>query len=185
MQEVVGAGRRLAFEAARHRRPLTRAMRPWVRCHPSGLPAAQPPRRAPLQKAGPPASGSVAAGRRARGRAGARGTRRSARAAAGRASGRTPASPSAAPRAVRGPPPTRPTCGRSPLTGARCRSPGPCAGRGAGGVAALAAPPEPLLVPREQAERLVGALLEKGDRDTFLRLNPALPLLVEAASKRH
>ncbi len=47
-----------------------------------------------------------------------------------------------------------------------------------------AAPPEPLPVLREQAERLFGALLEKGDRETFLRLNPFLALLVEAAGKR-
>jgi transcriptional regulator with XRE-family HTH domain len=46
------------------------------------------------------------------------------------------------------------------------------------------APPEPLPVLREQAERLFGALLEKGDREAFLRLNPLLALLVEAASKR-
>lgn len=45
-------------------------------------------------------------------------------------------------------------------------------------------PPEPLPVLREQAERLFGALLERGDRETFLRLNPFLALLVEAASKR-
>jgi hypothetical protein len=44
-----------------------------------------------------------------------------------------------------------------------------------------AAPPEPLTVLREQAERLFGALLEKGDREAFLRLNPLLALLVEAA----
>jgi hypothetical protein len=37
---------------------------------------------------------------------------------------------------------------------------------------------------REQAERLFAALLEKGDREGFLRLNPILALLVEAASKR-
>lgn len=47
-----------------------------------------------------------------------------------------------------------------------------------------AAPPEPLPVLREQAERLFGTLLEKGDRETFLRLNPFLALLVEAATKR-
>ena len=47
-----------------------------------------------------------------------------------------------------------------------------------------AAPAEPLPVLREQAERLFGALLERGDRETFLRLNPFLALLVEAASKR-
>jgi transcriptional regulator with XRE-family HTH domain len=46
------------------------------------------------------------------------------------------------------------------------------------------APPEPLPVLREQAERLFDTLLEKGDRETFLRLNPFLALLVEAASKR-
>jgi hypothetical protein len=45
-------------------------------------------------------------------------------------------------------------------------------------------PAEPLPVLREQAERLFGALLEKGDRETFLRLNPLLALLVEAAAKR-
>jgi hypothetical protein len=31
---------------------------------------------------------------------------------------------------------------------------------------------------------LFGALLEKGDRKAFLRLNPFLALLVEAAGKR-
>jgi transcriptional regulator with XRE-family HTH domain len=45
-------------------------------------------------------------------------------------------------------------------------------------------PADPLPVLREQAERLFGALLEKGDRETFLRLNPLLALLVEAAGKR-
>ncbi len=45
-------------------------------------------------------------------------------------------------------------------------------------------PAEPLPVLREQAEGLFGALLEKGDRETFLRLNPLLALLVEAAGKR-
>jgi transcriptional regulator with XRE-family HTH domain len=45
-------------------------------------------------------------------------------------------------------------------------------------------PAEPLPVLREQAERLFSTLLEKGDRETFLRLNPFLALLVEAASKR-
>jgi transcriptional regulator with XRE-family HTH domain len=45
-------------------------------------------------------------------------------------------------------------------------------------------PPEPLPVLREQAERLFGTLLERGDRETFLRLNPFLALLVEAAGKR-
>jgi hypothetical protein len=47
-----------------------------------------------------------------------------------------------------------------------------------------ATPPELLPVLREQAERLFGALLEKGDRETFLRLNALLALLVEAAAKR-
>jgi transcriptional regulator with XRE-family HTH domain len=47
-----------------------------------------------------------------------------------------------------------------------------------------AASAEPLPVLREQAERLFGTLLERGDRDTFLRLNPFLALLVEAAGKR-
>jgi transcriptional regulator with XRE-family HTH domain len=46
------------------------------------------------------------------------------------------------------------------------------------------APADPLPVLREQAERLFGALLERGDRETFLRLNPLLALLVEAAGKR-
>jgi transcriptional regulator with XRE-family HTH domain len=47
-----------------------------------------------------------------------------------------------------------------------------------------AAPAEPLPVLREQAERLFDTLLDKGDRETFLRLNPYLALLVEAAAKR-
>src|SRR5437764_909689 len=47
-----------------------------------------------------------------------------------------------------------------------------------------ATPPEPLPFLREQAERLFDTLLERGDRETFLRLNPFLALLVEAASKR-
>jgi transcriptional regulator with XRE-family HTH domain len=46
-----------------------------------------------------------------------------------------------------------------------------------------AAPAEPLPVLREQAERLFGTLLKKGDRETFLRLNPLLALLVEAVGK--
>ncbi len=44
-------------------------------------------------------------------------------------------------------------------------------------------PAGPLPVLREQAERLFGALVEKGDRETFLRLNPLLALLVEATAK--
>ena len=46
------------------------------------------------------------------------------------------------------------------------------------------APPESLPILREQAERLFSALLDKGDRESFLRLNPFLALLVEAAGKR-
>jgi hypothetical protein len=44
-----------------------------------------------------------------------------------------------------------------------------------------AAPPGPLPVLREQAERLFGALLGNGDRESFLRLNPFLTLLAGAA----
>jgi transcriptional regulator with XRE-family HTH domain len=44
--------------------------------------------------------------------------------------------------------------------------------------------PDPLPVLREQAARMLDTLLEKGDRETFLRLNPFLALLVEAATKR-
>jgi transcriptional regulator with XRE-family HTH domain len=47
-----------------------------------------------------------------------------------------------------------------------------------------AEPAEPLPVLREQAEWLFGTLLESGDRETFLRHNPFLALLVEAAAKR-
>jgi transcriptional regulator with XRE-family HTH domain len=47
-----------------------------------------------------------------------------------------------------------------------------------------AAPAEPLQVLREQAERLFATLMKNGDRETFLRLNPFLALLVEAAAKR-
>ena len=47
-----------------------------------------------------------------------------------------------------------------------------------------ATPPEALPVLREQAERLFGTLVQRGDRETFLRLNPFLALLVEAVSKR-
>jgi transcriptional regulator with XRE-family HTH domain len=45
-------------------------------------------------------------------------------------------------------------------------------------------PAEPLPVLREQAERLFGTLREKGDRETFLRLNPLLALLAEDTTKR-
>jgi transcriptional regulator with XRE-family HTH domain len=48
-----------------------------------------------------------------------------------------------------------------------------------------AGPAEPLPVLREQAERLFSALRDKGDHEAFLRLNPILALLVEAANKRH
>ena len=43
---------------------------------------------------------------------------------------------------------------------------------------------DPLPVLKEQAARLLETLLVKGDREAFLRLNPFLALLVEAASKR-
>jgi transcriptional regulator with XRE-family HTH domain len=43
---------------------------------------------------------------------------------------------------------------------------------------------DPLPVLREQAARMLDTLLEKGDREAFLRLNPFLALLVEAATKR-
>jgi hypothetical protein len=45
-------------------------------------------------------------------------------------------------------------------------------------------PPDPLPVLKEQARQLLAALQESGDREVFLRLNPFLALLVEAASKR-
>jgi hypothetical protein len=44
--------------------------------------------------------------------------------------------------------------------------------------------PDSLPVLREQAEHLFGALMETGDRETFLWLNPFPALLVEAAGKR-
>jgi len=47
-----------------------------------------------------------------------------------------------------------------------------------------ATPADPLPVLIEQAQRMMDALVEKGDRDTFVRLNPLLALLVEAAVKR-
>jgi hypothetical protein len=47
-----------------------------------------------------------------------------------------------------------------------------------------AAPVEPLPVLRAQAERLFAALLEMGDPETFVRLNPFLALLVGVAGKR-
>jgi len=46
------------------------------------------------------------------------------------------------------------------------------------------APPDPLPVLKDQAQKLLETLLDRGDRDTFLRLNPFLALLVEAATKR-
>jgi transcriptional regulator with XRE-family HTH domain len=46
-----------------------------------------------------------------------------------------------------------------------------------------AAPADPLPVLREHAERLFDILLKKGNRETFLRLNPLLALLVEAVGK--
>lgn len=47
-----------------------------------------------------------------------------------------------------------------------------------------AAPPDPLPVLKDQASRMLGVLLEKGESDAFLRLNPILALLVEAVTKR-
>ena len=44
-------------------------------------------------------------------------------------------------------------------------------------------PAGPLPVLREQAERLFGALPGEGGRESFLRLNPLLAPLVEAAGK--
>lgn len=46
------------------------------------------------------------------------------------------------------------------------------------------AEPDSLPVLKEQAARLLDTLLEKGSRETFLKLNPLLALLVEAAAKR-
>jgi transcriptional regulator with XRE-family HTH domain len=43
---------------------------------------------------------------------------------------------------------------------------------------------DPLPVLKEQATRLLETLRQRGDRETFLRLNPFLALLVEAATKR-
>jgi transcriptional regulator with XRE-family HTH domain len=45
-------------------------------------------------------------------------------------------------------------------------------------------PPDPLPVLKDQARQLLDTLLDKGDRESFLRLNPFLALLVEAATKR-
>jgi transcriptional regulator with XRE-family HTH domain len=46
------------------------------------------------------------------------------------------------------------------------------------------APADPLPLLKAEAKRLVDTLFDKGDRDTFLRLNPLLALLVEASGKR-
>jgi transcriptional regulator with XRE-family HTH domain len=46
------------------------------------------------------------------------------------------------------------------------------------------AEPDSLPVLKEHAGRLLKTLLEKGNRETFLKLNPILALLVEAAAKR-
>src|SRR5262245_45736598 len=51
-----------------------------------------------------------------------------------------------------------------------------------GNAAAPAPDPRPVL--KEQARRLLDALLEQRDQETVLRLNPFRALLVEAASKR-
>jgi hypothetical protein len=47
-----------------------------------------------------------------------------------------------------------------------------------------AAEPDSLPVLQEQARRMLDTLLATADRDTFLKLNPLLALLVEAAGKR-
>lgn len=47
-----------------------------------------------------------------------------------------------------------------------------------------AEPLDTLIVLKEQAKRMHETLMQKGDRETFLRLNPFLSLLVEAISKR-
>jgi len=46
------------------------------------------------------------------------------------------------------------------------------------------AEPDALPVLKEHASRLLESLLVKGNRETFLKLNPILALLVEAAAKR-
>jgi transcriptional regulator with XRE-family HTH domain len=45
-------------------------------------------------------------------------------------------------------------------------------------------PPDPLPVLQEQAKEMLNTLLDKGGREVFLRLNPFLAFLVEAATKR-
>lgn len=44
--------------------------------------------------------------------------------------------------------------------------------------------PDPLPVLKEQAQRMLNTLIERGDREAFLKLNPVLALLVEASTKR-
>jgi transcriptional regulator with XRE-family HTH domain len=44
--------------------------------------------------------------------------------------------------------------------------------------------PDPLPVLKEQASRMFKTLMEKGDCDAFLKLNPILALIVESATKR-
>lgn len=44
--------------------------------------------------------------------------------------------------------------------------------------------PDPLPVLKEQAREMTETLFEKGDQETFRKLNPLLALLVEAATKR-
>lgn len=46
------------------------------------------------------------------------------------------------------------------------------------------ADPDPLPVLKDQAKELLDGLLEKGDREVFLRLNPMLALLAEAVARR-
>jgi hypothetical protein len=43
---------------------------------------------------------------------------------------------------------------------------------------------DPLPVLKEQANRMLSTLLDRGDPEAFIRLNPILALLVEAASRR-
>jgi transcriptional regulator with XRE-family HTH domain len=46
------------------------------------------------------------------------------------------------------------------------------------------AAPDPLPVLMDQAKEMLDTLLDTGDRECFLRLNPFLALLVEAVTKR-
>jgi transcriptional regulator with XRE-family HTH domain len=46
------------------------------------------------------------------------------------------------------------------------------------------APRDPLPVLKQRAQEMLDTLLDKGDREVFLRLNPFLSLLVEVATRR-